>query len=71
MLLKKIGSEGVSLPLATLAFLYVMLARKDFSREIRYGVVIIIAGLIIYFARARHRREWPFAAVAVGGQLGD
>ena len=56
--------------LATLGFIYVMIARKDFSREIRYGMVIIVAGLIIYFARAWRRHEWPFGA-AIENHVGS
>jgi APA family basic amino acid/polyamine antiporter len=47
--------------LAIAGFLYVLLARKNFQREIKYAVVILIAGLIVYFVRSWKRREWPFA----------
>ncbi len=46
--------------MAIIGFLYILLARKNFEREIKYAVVLLIAGLIVYFVRARKRREWPF-----------
>src|SRR5262245_11972660 len=52
-------------------FVYVLISRKNFLKEIRYAAVLVIVGLMIYFIRARMRREWPFAvseprAVATG-----
>ena len=47
--------------LAIAGFLYILLARKNFQREIKYALVILIAGLLVYFARSWRRREWPFA----------
>ena len=48
--------------LAIVGFLYILLARKNFLREIKYAVVIVIVGLAIYLLRAWKNREWPFAA---------
>jgi len=47
---------------ATAGFLFILLARRNFQREIRYAVAILIIGAIIFMARARQRREWPFGA---------
>ena len=47
--------------MAIAGFLYVLFARKNFQREIKYAVVVLIVGLIVYFIRAGRRREWPFA----------
>ncbi len=47
--------------LAIAGFLFVLISRKNFQREIRYAVAILIVGLIIYFGRSWRRREWPFA----------
>jgi len=41
-------------------FVYVLIERKNFLKEIRYAAVLVVAGLIIYFVRARMRGEWPF-----------
>jgi APA family basic amino acid/polyamine antiporter len=47
--------------LAMLGFLYVLFMRPEFMKEIRYALVIIAVGLLIYFARSWRRREWPFS----------
>jgi hypothetical protein len=41
-------------------FIYVLISRKNFLREIRYAVVLVVVGLTIYFIRSRMRGEWPF-----------
>ncbi len=46
--------------LAIAGFSYILLARRNFLREIRYAIVILVAGIIIYMARSWRRREWPF-----------
>jgi len=46
--------------LAVLGFLYILLERKNFLREIRYAALILIAGLILYTVRAWRNHEWPF-----------
>ena len=50
--------------LAIVGFLYVMISRRNFLKEVRYGAVIIVVGLVIYLVRSYKRREWPFGAVA-------
>jgi amino acid transporter len=47
--------------LALAGFIYVLVSRKNFLKEIRYAGVLVFTGLIIYFIRARMRGEWPFA----------
>jgi basic amino acid/polyamine antiporter, APA family len=46
---------------AAAGYLYILLWRKDFLREIRYAGVILLVGILIYAVRAWRRREWPFA----------
>lgn len=46
--------------LAMAGFLYILVMRPGFMKEIRYALVIILAGLIIYMVRSWQRREWPF-----------
>src|SRR6266576_1968699 len=41
-------------------FIFILISRKDFLREIRYAGVILVLGLMIYCVRAWRRREWPF-----------
>ena len=48
--------------LAIAGFIFILISRKDFLREIRYAAVILIFGTGIYFVRAIRRREWPFGA---------
>jgi amino acid transporter len=50
--------------IAIAGFLFILVSRANFMREIRYATVILLAGLIIYFIRAWNRREWPFVPSA-------
>lgn len=45
--------------LASAGFLFVLFSRKNFEREIRYAIVILVAGLTIYMLRAWRSGEWP------------
>ncbi len=47
--------------IALAGFIYVLISRKNFLKEIRYAAVLVVVGLIIYFIRARMRSEWPFS----------
>ncbi|HZT58731.1 MAG TPA: APC family permease [Pyrinomonadaceae bacterium] len=47
---------------ATCGFAYVLFMRPHFQRELIYAALLVAAGLVIYFARARARGEWPFGA---------
>jgi amino acid transporter len=46
--------------LALTGFVYVLISRKNFLKEVRYAAVLVVVGLIIYFIRAGMRGEWPF-----------
>lgn len=48
-------------------FLYVLISRKDFLKEIRYGTVIVIVGVAIYLWRAWKTGDWPFATAEKRG----
>ena len=48
--------------LAIAGFCYILFARHNFLKEIRYATVILIAGLILYTVRAWRNHEWPFGA---------
>ena len=48
--------------LALAGFVYVLISRKNFMKEVRYAAVLVVVGLIIYFIRARMRGEWPFVS---------
>jgi APA family basic amino acid/polyamine antiporter len=47
---------------ATCGFVYILLMRADFQRELIYATALVAAGLVVYLARARARGEWPFRA---------
>ncbi|HET9183382.1 MAG TPA: APC family permease [Candidatus Angelobacter sp.] len=47
--------------LAMAGFLYILFMRPGFMKEIRYALVIIIVGLILYMIRSWRRHEWPFS----------
>jgi basic amino acid/polyamine antiporter, APA family len=48
--------------MASAGFVFVLVSRKDFLREIRYAVAILVLGIAVYMIRAQRRREWPFVA---------
>ena len=41
-------------------FVYVLVSRDNFQKEVRYALVLLIVGLAIYLFRSWRRREWPF-----------
>jgi basic amino acid/polyamine antiporter, APA family len=45
---------------AIAGFAYILIARHNFLKEVRYAAVILIAGLVLYFVRAWRNGEWPF-----------
>ncbi|HMG37243.1 MAG TPA: APC family permease [Blastocatellia bacterium] len=59
--------------IAVVGFIYVLISRQNFQKEIRYAVVLLVLGLIIYFIRSYRRREWPFSQpeIAVAKNLTD
>lgn len=52
--------------LAIAGFTFILAERKNFLLEIRYAVVILVTGLLIYLVRSWRRREWPFSAARIG-----
>jgi APA family basic amino acid/polyamine antiporter len=46
--------------LASFGFVYILIFRQNFLKEIRYAVVILVVGLLIYMFRAWRHGEWPF-----------
>ncbi len=45
---------------AVASFLFILISRRDFLREVRYAGVVLVVGLLIYGVRAWRRSEWPF-----------
>src|ERR1022692_1951566 len=46
--------------IAAASFLFILVSRRDFLREVRYAGVILVVGLLIYGVRSWRRSEWPF-----------
>jgi basic amino acid/polyamine antiporter, APA family len=46
--------------MALAGFIYVLVSRKNFLKEVRYAAVLVVVGLVIYFIRSKKRGEWPF-----------
>ena len=42
------------------SFVFILVSRTGFLREIRYAAVILIVGVVVFCVRAWRRREWPF-----------
>jgi basic amino acid/polyamine antiporter, APA family len=49
--------------LAIGGFLFILFNREHWQKEMRYAVVILLAGLVIYMVRAWRSGEWPFGVV--------
>jgi basic amino acid/polyamine antiporter, APA family len=49
--------------LALAGFIYILISRRNFEREVLLATVLIVVGTAAYMLRARSRREWPFAAL--------
>jgi len=45
---------------AIAGFVFVLISRQNFLKEVRYAVAILATGLLIFLLRAWGRREWPF-----------
>jgi basic amino acid/polyamine antiporter, APA family len=47
------------------SFVFILVSRAGFLREIRYAAVILVVGIVVYCVRAWRRREWPFGSGAL------
>ena len=47
--------------LAIAGFLFILFNRVEWQKEMRYAVLILLAGLVIYMIRAWRGGEWPFS----------
>jgi amino acid transporter len=50
--------------LALAGFVYILISRKNFEREVFLATILIVVGTTAYLVRARKRLEWPFLADA-------
>jgi basic amino acid/polyamine antiporter, APA family len=55
--------------IAITGFVYILISRPNFLREIRYAIVLLVAGLALYFLRALQRGEWPWGERGGGARL--
>lgn len=46
---------------ASLGFLFVLISRTDSFTQIRYALLILISGTIIYLIRSWRNQQWPFS----------
>jgi basic amino acid/polyamine antiporter, APA family len=46
--------------IAAASFIFILVSRANFLREIRYATIVLIAGIVIYAVQAWRRGEWPF-----------
>jgi amino acid transporter len=53
--------------LAIAGFLFILFNREHWQKEIRYAVVILLAGLVIYMFRAWRGGAWPFGVIKSSG----
>jgi basic amino acid/polyamine antiporter, APA family len=47
---------------ASVSYVFILVYRRGFLREIRYAAVILIFGIVVYCVRAWRRQEWPFGS---------
>jgi amino acid transporter len=47
--------------LASVGFIFVLVSRTNSLKQVRYALVILITGVVIYMVRAWRNREWPFS----------
>jgi amino acid transporter len=48
---------------AIAGFLFILFNRENWMKEVRYAVVVLLAGVLIYVIRAWRGRQWPFGVV--------
>ncbi len=46
--------------IAAASFVFILISRRNFLREVRYAAVILVVGMAIYMVRSWRRGEWPF-----------
>ena len=57
--------------LASAGFLFILFNRVNWQKEVRYAVVILLTGVVIYMIRAWKDSEWPFGAAMVSPTVRD
>jgi len=59
--------------IASVGFVFILFSRTDSLKQLRYAVVILVSGLVIYLIRAWRNQEWPFGedVTEVAGKMAD
>lgn len=52
-------------------FVYIILMRDNYIKQVKYAAVLIVVGLVIYLVRARARGEFPFGTAQVAAITED
>ncbi len=47
--------------IALAGFSYVLFMRNNFQKELKYAIIILIAGIALFLIRAWRKRDWPLA----------
>ncbi len=47
---------------ASIGFTFILIARSNSLTQVRYALVILVSGVLLYLLRSWRRKEWPFAA---------
>jgi amino acid transporter len=47
-------------------FLYVLIMRANFLKELRYAAILVFLGIILFLIRSWRKKEWPFRANSPG-----
>ncbi len=45
---------------ATIGFVFILISRTGSLVQLRYALLILLSGIVIFLARAWHERQWPF-----------
>ena len=47
---------------AFVGFVFILISRSNSLTQVRYAIVILVSGVLIFFVRAWRQRDWPFPA---------
>jgi hypothetical protein len=47
--------------LASIGFIFVLVSRTNSLVQIRYAMVVLVTGVMLYMVRAWRSHEWPFS----------
>jgi hypothetical protein len=54
--------------LALIGFVFVLFSRTNSLLQVRYAVLILVTGTLLYGVRAWRRNEWPFGRQTVASE---